>query len=144
MSVGRAGSVPPLQNHFKKDFVFSTIFINRHKLIFFHLARFQFYHSLFQTFFSHRHADRTADQIRVVEFDPGAFVPVIEQDRNACALQSVINLFGFGASIHFFAGDVHKIHIERRGGMRESQALVIVMCFGEGKQNIFKIDILCG
>ncbi len=72
---------------FQKGFYLFNNFINWHKLILFRLAQFQFYHSLFQTFFSHRHTDGTADQIRVIEFNARAFIAIIEQNRDARLLQ---------------------------------------------------------
>src|SRR5215207_9806532 len=106
---------------------------NWHKTIFFFLAQFQFYHPLFKSLLSHCHAYGAADQICIVEFDSCTFLSIIKKDRNICALQRVVNLFGFGACVHFFAGEVHEIYVKWSGRMRECQSLVVVVSFCEGE-----------
>ena len=68
-----------------------------------------------------------------------AFVTVIEQHANSSGLQSVVDFFGLGAGVHLLAWDVHQIHVERRGGLGQGQAFVVVMSLCQREQNIFKI-----
>ena len=73
-------------------------------LTFFLLAWLEFYHSLFESFFSNRNPHRNADQIGVIELDPGAFVAVIQENTDPGGLQRIVNFFRLRAGVDLFAG----------------------------------------
>ena len=108
------------------------------ELIFCTVARFQFYHSLFQVFLPYRHPHRASDQVRIVEFDTGTLSPVIEKDRDTRHLQTYVKFFRFGPGIYFFSRQLHQVNFERRGGGGQFQALFVVVYLSQGSKYVFK------